>query len=167
MFLLDCDIASTFAKIGKIDLLKEIFSSALSSNIYISNSVYIELMRAKDMGFSFPDKIFNSITTITLNDSELTDFQKYSHEKKIHFGEAEGISICKNRNAVFLTNDSIVVKFCEDKGIKVLNLKDVLSLIAGSNLVSKTEMIDLVKEIETKDNTMIKNQEDILEKYDS
>lgn len=162
MFLLDCDIASTFAKIGKIDLLKEIFSS----DVYISNSVYIELMRAKDMGFSFPDKIFSSITTITLNDSELVDFQKYSQEKNIHFGEAEGISICKNRNAVFLTNDSIVVKFCEANGIKVLNLKDVLIFIAGSNFISKTGMIDIIKNIEAKDNTIIKNQKDILEEYD-
>lgn len=162
MFLLDCDIASTFAKIGKIDLLKEIFSS----DVYISNSVYIELMRAKDMGFSFPDKIFSSITTITLNDSELVDFQKYSQEKNIHFGEAEGISICKNRDAVFLTNDSIVVKFCEANEIKVLNLKDVLIFIAGNNLVSKAEMIGIVKDIETKDNTVIKNQKDIIEEYD-
>ncbi len=53
------------------------------------------------MGFSFSDEIFDSITTITLNDSELIDFQKYSLVKRIHSGEAEGISICKNRNAVF------------------------------------------------------------------
>jgi len=163
MFILDCDIASTFAKIDRIDLLKGIFSS----DVYIPNSVYIELMRAKEMGFSFPDKIFSSITTITLNDSELIDFQKYSQEKKIHFGEAEGISICKNRNAVFLTNDSIVVKFCEAKGIKVLNLKDLLIFMAGNDLVSKTEMIEIVKDIEAKDNTVIKDQEDILEEYDS
>ena len=163
MFILDCDIASTFAKIDKIDLLKKTFSF----DVYISNSVYIELMRAKEMGFSFPDKIFSSITTITLNDNELIDFQKYSQEKKIHFGETEGIAICKNRNAVFLTNDSIVVNFCEAKGIKVLNLKDVLIFMAGSNLVSKTEMMDIIKDIEDRDNTVIKHKKDILEEYDS
>ena len=162
MFILDCDIASAFAKINKIDLLKNIFPS----EIYISNSVYIELMRAKDMGFSFPDKIFNSISTITLTDNELTYFQKVSQEKKIHFGETEGISICKNRNAVFLTNDSIVVKFCEAEGIKVLNLKDILIFMAGSNLVSKTEMMDIIRNIENKDNTVIKHKKDILEEYD-
>ncbi|MBC2697593.1 MAG: hypothetical protein HF976_10485 [ANME-2 cluster archaeon] len=70
MFILDCDIASIFAKIGRIDLLKETFPSG----VYITNSVYIELMRAKEMGFSFPDEIFDSITTITLNNSELIDF---------------------------------------------------------------------------------------------
>ncbi|HJH30083.1 MAG TPA: hypothetical protein C5S51_10425 [Methanosarcinaceae archaeon] len=163
MFILDCDIASTFAKINKIDLLK----ATLPSDVCISNSVYIELMRAKEMGFSFPDTIFNNITTITLNDSELIDFQKFSQEKKIHFGETEGIAICKNRNAVFLTNDSIVVKFCEAKGIKVLNLKDVLIFMAGSNLVSKTEMMDIIKDIEDRDNTVIKHKKDILEEYDS
>lgn len=133
----------------------------------ITNSVYIELMRAKEMGFSFPDKIFNSITIITLNDSELIDFQKYSQERNIHYGEAEGISICKNRNAVFLTNDSIVVKFCETKGIKVLDLKDMLIFMAGNGLVTKTEMVSILKNIEDKDNTVINSREDILDEYDS
>ena len=162
MFILDCDIASIFAKIGRIDLLKETFPSG----VYITNSVYIELMRAKEMGFSFPDEIFESITTITLNDSELIDFQKYSLVKRIHSGEAEGISICKNRNAVFLTNDSIVVKFCDAKGIKVLNLKDVLIFIAENGLIPKNEMVNVLRDIEDKDNTVIKGQEDILEEYD-
>jgi predicted nucleic acid-binding protein len=162
MFILDCDIASTFAKIDRVGLLNKTFSS----DVHITNSVHIELMRAKDMGFSFPERIFSGISTITLNDSELSDFQKFSQDGNIHFGEAEGISICKNRDAVFLTNDTTVVKFCEVEGIKVLNLKDVLIFIAKKDLVSKNEMINILKDIEAKDNTLIKNQEDILEEYE-
>jgi len=47
MFILDCDIASTFAKIDRVGLLNKTFSS----NVHITNSVHIELMRAKEMGF--------------------------------------------------------------------------------------------------------------------
>ncbi|KCZ72217.1 hypothetical protein ANME2D_01621 [Candidatus Methanoperedens nitroreducens] len=53
--ILDCDIASTFAKIDRIALLKKIFPK---SDICITSSVYIELLRARRIGFSFPDKIF-------------------------------------------------------------------------------------------------------------
>ncbi len=56
IILLDCDIASTFSKIEKIQLLKETFTK---SDLCITGSVYTELLRAKQIGFSFPNKIFS------------------------------------------------------------------------------------------------------------
>ena len=44
IIILDCDIASCLAKVDRVDLLKKAF---LDSDIYITNSVYIELLRAK------------------------------------------------------------------------------------------------------------------------
>jgi uncharacterized protein YacL len=67
------------------------------------------------------------------------------------------------RNTKVLTNDLIVVKFCEAMGIKVLNLKDVLIFIPENGLVPKDEMVDILRDTEDKDNTVIKGQEDILE----
>lgn len=61
MVVLDCDIASTLAKVNGLALLKKAFQS---SEIYITNAVYIELLRAKQAGFSFPDRIFDSIPVI-------------------------------------------------------------------------------------------------------
>ena len=95
----------------------------------------------------------------------MTDFQEFALNRRIHFGESEGLSICKNRNGVFLTNDSEVVSFCEINGIKVLNLKDVLIFIAKNNIVQKNEMMNILRDIEEKDNTIIKGKEVILEEY--
>ncbi|MFQ6052579.1 MAG: hypothetical protein ACE5K4_12950 [Candidatus Hydrothermarchaeota archaeon] len=39
--IIDCDLVSTFAKIDKLSLLEELFSK-----LYITESVYSELMRA-------------------------------------------------------------------------------------------------------------------------
>ena len=64
MLILDCDIASTLAKVDKIDLLSKVFSH---SKICITISVYTELIRAKRAGFSFQDKIFTNIPVITMN----------------------------------------------------------------------------------------------------
>lgn len=162
MLIFDCDIVSTFAKVDKIELLEKAFPH---SKLYITNSVYTELMRARRMGFSFPDRVFRKISITTLEEKEIKDFQKFSLDTRIHFGEAEGLSIAKNRKAFFLTNDSIVVNFCRDEGIKVLNLKDVLVLIARKGIVTKEEMVRILKDIEDRDNTFIKNKEDILEEY--
>ena len=163
LVILDCDIASTFAKIDRIALLKRAIPK---SDIRITNSVYTELLRAKRVGFLFPDKIFDSIMQIVLKEEEIELFRSFSQDKRIHAGEAEGLAIAKIRDAVFLTNDSLVVRFCEEKGLKVLDLKDVLILMGERGVITKKELLDILREIETKDNTKIKGKEEILELFD-
>ena len=161
--ILDCDIASTFAKIDRIDLLKKIFPK---SDICITNSVYTEVLHAKRIGFSFPDKIFDTVKQIALIEAEIEYFQKFSQDNRIHAGEAEGLAIAKIRDAIFLTNDSLVVRFCEENEIKVLDLKDVLTLIGEKGVVTRKEMLDILRDIEVKDYTIIKGKEETLEIFD-
>jgi len=159
LILLDCDIASTFAKIDRIDLLEKLFPK---SDIYITSLVYAELLRAKSIGFLFPDKIFSSIRLIALKEEEIEDFRSFSQNKRVHIGEAEGLAVARRRDAVFLTNDSLTVRFSEEYGIKVMDLKDILILIAKRGIVDKTEMTDILKKIEIRDNTWLKGKEEIL-----
>jgi len=120
--VLDCDILSTYAKINRIELLEELFPE-----LFMPYAVYVELITAKTMGFDFPDRVFKSKVKLTaLKPDELKDFEIFVKMPQVHHGEAEGMSIAKNRNAVFLTNDGKVVRLCEEKGIMVLDLKDVL-----------------------------------------
>ena len=161
--ILDCDIASTFAKIDRIDLLKKIFPK---SDICITNSVYTEVLHAKRIGFSFPDKIFDTVKQIALLEAEIEYFQRFSQDNRIHAGEAEGVTIAKMRDAVFLTNDSLVVRFCEENEIKVLDLKDVLNLMGEKGVVTRKEMLDILRDIEVKDYTIIKGKEETLEIFD-
>ena len=65
-----------------------------------------------------------------------------------------------------MTNDSRAVGFCEEKGVKVLNLKDVLRKIAVDGIVDKGEMLKLIRSIENKDRTYIVGIDDILEGYE-
>lgn len=81
LVILDCDIASTFAKIDRIALLKKAFPK---SDIRITNSVYTELLRAKRMVFSFPDIIFDNIMQIALKEEEIEYFRRFSQDKRIH-----------------------------------------------------------------------------------
>lgn len=156
MVLVDCDVASTLAKIERIDLLRKTF---LGADIYITNSVHIELTKSKDEGLSFPDKVFESIPVIIMEKSDFLVFQELSHERSIYFGEAEGLSIAKNRSAIFLSNDTKVIRFCRVSGISVLGLKDLLALIAAKKVVSLTEMQEILNDISAKDRVFIKSKD--------
>jgi predicted nucleic acid-binding protein len=104
MILVDCDVASTFAKIDRI------------------------------------------VSGVSL-------------ERSIHFGEAEGLAIAKNRGAIFLSNDAKVIRFCKKSGISVLDLKDLLVLIAAKKIVSMTDLQKILKDIEAKDRICIKSED--------
>jgi len=97
---------------------------------------------------------------------EIEYFQRFSQDNRIHAGEAEGVAIAKMRDALFLTNDSLVVKFCDEHEIKVLDLKDILNLMGEKGVVTRKEMLDILRDIEVKDNTIIKGKEEILEIFD-
>ena len=156
MILVDCDVASTFAKIDRIDLLRKTFPGA---DIYITNSVYIELTKSRDEGLSFPEKVFESIPVITMEKNDFLVFQELSNERSIHFGEAEGLAIAKNRGAIFLSNDAKVIRFCKASGISVLGLKDLLVLIAAKKIVSRIELQNILVDIEAKDRIIIKSED--------
>ena len=73
--VLDCDVTSTFAKVNRIDLLEKLFSDA---KLVITASVYNELLKVKQYGFDFPDRIMESnIKLINLKSVEKNNFEEY------------------------------------------------------------------------------------------
>ncbi|MDW7727043.1 MAG: hypothetical protein SCH70_08015 [Candidatus Methanoperedens sp.] len=161
--VLDCDIISTLAKIDEINLLFDLFKK---SRVLIPNAVYVELLEAEKIGFTFPRQILNSkIELSAMKKNELEDFKKTVSTPKIHSGEAEGITIAKNRNGFFLTNDRTAVKFCEQEDVMVLDLKDLLRLAARKRIVDEAKMRQIIKDIEVKDNTVIVETDDIFNEY--
>ena len=107
MIIIDCDSASILAKVNRFDILSKAFPGA---KFCITNSVYVELMRAKRAGYSFPDRIFEHFPIITMDGDDLKAFQDISKHSTVHDGEAEGLSICREKKATFLTNDWICRK---------------------------------------------------------
>jgi len=64
-----------------------------------------------------------------------------------------------------LTDDRKVIRFAEKNGIAVLDMKDLLTLLAIRQVLGYSEMISLIREIEVKDNTCIKYKDKILARY--
>lgn len=71
--------------------------------------------------------------------------QEIPKNRSIHFGEAEGLIISKNRNTIFLTNDSRAVRYCKDNDIKVLDLRDILLLLFKRRVLTREGMKDLIR----------------------
>jgi hypothetical protein len=59
------------------------------------------------------------------------------------------------------------VRFCRNVGIDVLDLKDILLLLAIRRIVTNAEMESLLKDIEMKDNTVINDKASILDSFDT
>jgi len=104
-------------------------------------------MRAKRAGYSFPDRIFEQLPVITIDRDDLKAFKDISTDSTVHYGEAEGLSICREKKATFLTDDRKVIRFAEKNGIAVLDMKDLLTLLAIRQVLGYSEMISLIREM--------------------
>lgn len=157
--ILDTDVASVFAKIKRLELLKRLFSK---HRIVITPEIYEELVTSLDYGYTFPLDIFRYFEVLYPSKEENEEYQRLLIEKRrLGKGELEAISICKHRGYVFSSIDSAALKFAEEDGVGTIWLHSILRSLWESGLQSKDEVRNIITEIEKKDNTRIKDVEAI------
>ncbi len=155
----DTDILSTFAKTDSIRLIEKLYSK---DNLYITPIVLEELKVPKELGYDFPDLVLNSdrFRVLTLNDTEVEEFKtELSKEGKLHKGEIEAMTICKNRGFIFSSKDSKAMESAKSRDIKIITLHSILRALWYFNVLSKQEVRKLIASMEEKDNLNIKNKE--------
>ena len=74
----------------------------------------------------------------------------------------EGVSICKHREYVLVTNDITAKKVCDQYGIKIIDLSMILKSLLEVKILMSDELGALIDEIERKDRVIIKDKDDIL-----
>lgn len=160
--IFDADILSMLGKIGRIDLLKKLFSN---SGLFITFEVYNELLAAKEIGYDFIDSILEQDVEIThLDPDTFKSYEKMRTElKRVHSGELSSILMCKKYGWTFVTNDGKAKRFCEEVGVEWLDIVDILRLCLLKGIVDRKEVKRMIKEIEEKDRTKITREEEILE----
>lgn len=159
--IFDTDILSTFGKIKRLDLLQELIPEIQFS---IPTSVYNELLKAKDHGYDFVNYIFESeiIEVTILNLDEWNFFWKLRIEHtSLGAGELEGISICKYRNCILVTNDITAKNVCDQYGVQFIDLSMILKSLLEEKILTNNEIKALIGEIELKDKVIIKDKDDI------
>ncbi len=153
----DTDILSMFGKVGSISTLKRLFRE-----LKVPSAVYEELLRAKEVGFSFVDDVFTDIEVINLTEDEHKEYiSLINNEKYLHKGEIQGIVICKHRSGILLTNDKKAKNFCTKNGILYFDIKGILRGLLLRGILNEEEIQKLAARIEETDNTTIKGFEEI------
>lgn len=158
----DTDIISTFGKIKRLDLLKDLFPN---TRFFIPPSVYNELFKARERGYEFVDYVIESgiLEVAPLNKEELELLSKLREERRsLGLGELEGVSICEHREYILVTNDRAAKKVCDQYGIEFIDLRMILKSLLVTAILTDNELKALIYEIERRDRVTIKDKGDIL-----
>jgi predicted nucleic acid-binding protein len=161
-FVVDTDVVSMLGKIGRITLLKRFF---LHSKVYITSETIRELERARELGFDYLGGIFSVIEVIELDEETLEKSKEIAkNNRKLHITEIYSILLCRKKRMAMITNDKAAKKFCEENGIIWMDIAELLRFGFLKGKITEGEGWKIIREIEEKDKTRIKNAEKIFER---
>jgi|SRR3989344_9268581 len=155
-FVFDADLLSTFAKIGRLDLLAKTFGN---KDLFIPPAVASDLMRSKSILVKdiLKSKLFQQ-TSLSHQEKEL--IKKISERKNLGMGEIECLAVCKERKMVVVTNDNKAIDVAEKLDIDVVDLESILYSLR--DFMKINELKQIIDDIEAKDKVVIVNKDKIL-----
>jgi len=157
MIVADTNILSTFARIGRLDLL---FAVAETEIFYLPPAVAREINVGLQKGLVFLRPIVDGLTggtefdalDLTAEEKSLADAMPAS----LNAGERECIAVCVKRSeAKLLTNDKRARNYCQANHLPCLDLKLILRQLWKANHCAKGEVRTLIEEIEKGEPRMV------------
>jgi len=82
-------------------------------------------------------------------------------EPKLGEGELESIVVCKSRDYTFAAIDRVSLNYAKTQKVKAISLHAILRALWVSGNLSKEQVLNLIRQIEEKDQTKIKGTEGI------
>lgn len=164
MTLADNNILSTFARIGRLQLLFDLFKP---EPLGVTPAVFAGLQTGVERGAMFLEVVLQRIESGELHLVALTPEEVLSLGSlpaSLGAGERESVAVCRARRYVLLTNDKRARNFSRGEGVTVLDLGGVLRALWECGLQSKQQVKRLIQEIETKEKLVIKNKGAIFKK---
>ncbi len=153
----DTNIASTFGKIERFDLLEALFPN---STLFISISVDNEVARAEKER-NLVRIIRKKAKVISPTKIERKIAESLLSKRNMGKAEAECIAIAKSRGMLLLTNDKIAVKEARKAGAYVMDLTGIIRELWKQRMISKEDAKSLINEIEKKDNIIFIDKDTI------
>ncbi len=163
MIIADTNIISTFARVGALDRLRQLVKA---KRLHVTPATFHELRRAVEAGCEFLAPTLATIRTGTeLDLVELRPEEVLAVKDlpaSLGAGEAESIAVCANRRSTrLLTNDKRARNFCRERSIPCLDLPEILRAFWVRQVLSKQQVRELLRQIETEEGLVIKNQDEI------
>lgn len=161
MALADTNILSTFAKIGALPLLMQLFAE---EGIGVVPAVYEELHQGVSKGYVALQAALELIQSrqieLVVPNAEET-LGKSALPSSFDAGERETITVAQARGAKILTNERLVKNWCQQAGIQYWDLPGILRALWRTHLLTKEQVRSLVTQIEEKDRIVFRDQEQI------
>lgn len=137
--LLDANVLSRLAQIGKADLLP----ATLPNRCTISPTIYRELEAGVNSGVPYLQLVTALVHRGEIRVLDLEDEDQQfivSMPRKLGRGEAEGIAICKRLGTVFVTHDRKAANYCERAGVVCLHFRALIEGLHKRGLLTDSEM---------------------------
>jgi predicted nucleic acid-binding protein len=161
MILVDNNILSTFARVGQLELLFQLFPKDTPG---VPPAVHDEMMGAIRLGCVFLEEAAEMVQNGRLQIVPLTSAEIAARQNlpaSFGAGDAECVILCQTRGDTLLTNDRRVRNFCRTEGVAVFDLPQLLRALWENGILSKRRVRRLVDEMEVAENMVIKNKEAI------
>ena len=157
--LLDTDLASAFAKVGRLELLVRLF---VGTDLGIAFEVYKELLVPLEHDYHFPEAVFAVCETIYPHPQEMVTVQRRLVDMKVlRRGELETITICQARGWFYAAIDQKALTYARSLGVIIFTLRVILRLLWMRHILTQEEVRTFIQELWEKDKLVIVDPEEI------
>ena len=132
-YVVDTNVLSIFAKVGRLNLLLQIAIVPLHVTPAIQNELEIGLKN----GVSYLADPLSLIDAGALKYAALTDLDHRfisTLPAKLASGEAEAIAVCARSNLTLISHDRKAIDYCEREKINCIRLSTLIALLRNANV---------------------------------
>ncbi len=158
--LLDTNILSVFAKLGRLELLFQILDTPLA----VSPNVYRELQNGMSLGYKDLQSALELIETGRLQVILIGDMEQ-EFLARVPFqpdkGEADSLAWCLAHGGTFVTNDRRAARRASDLGVHIARQRDVLRNLWVEGVLPVEQVYALIDEMETRLGIILPDRDEI------
>lgn len=148
----DTNVLSSLAAGESLPALLRLYARA---KLAIPPSVRQEIQEGLDRGNAYLQPIIQAIGTNQIQVIPLSAEEErwtFNYPTKLDEGEREAIAIAQTRKATLLSNDKDAVRYCKQRGIRVISLVNILRLLWMEKVMSQDEVRGLIGKMEQVEN---------------
>jgi len=137
--VLDANVLSRLARIGRLDVI----SQAFSGRCYLTSAITSEIEAGLEAGVLYLEMVRSFIQRGKLHIlSASEEDRRYmdSLPRKLGEGEAEGIALCRRLNMVFVTHDRKAANFCDQAGVRCLHFRTLVDALQKRGLLTSDQV---------------------------
>jgi predicted nucleic acid-binding protein len=156
MILVDADILSALAKIGRLPLL---FSLLRTTQLQITPGVFREVAQSLALRRPYAETVVAVVATGQLQVLSLTPAEAAFRDAlspTLGTGERESMAIAKVRGGTVLSNEARVAHYCRQHEIPCVRLPAILRALWVEGIATKQDVEQMIIDLQTKDHMHFK-----------